>query len=696
MRLSRTQTAALTFAIVGAGCVGGAIWAVDAIESRSLVAVERELLIGGEDWAEAHTDGLRVILTGTAESESARFRALTLAGRAVDAARVVDEMTVAATEPIAPPRFSVEVLRNEDGISLIGLIPEPGSAAPLSARIARAAPEARVTDMLETTRLPAPEGWDGAVRFGLGALALLPRSKISISADRVSITAISDSPADKRRLEAAIAALAPAGVPVSLNISAPRPVIAPFTLRFIADENGKRFDACSADNAAGRKRILDAAVQAGAAERGACTLGLGAPSPRWSEAAALAIAAMGELGAGSVTFSDADVSLIADHTVPQDRFDRIVGELEAGLPEVFSLKAVRQEPPAPPTDSSSAPMPVFTALRAPGGRVELRGRLPNELVRDAVDSFARARFGADAVFMAARLDDTLPEGWPQRAFAALRALAEVHHGSLLMRADLVDIRGVTGNPGASDEISRILSEGLGAGQAFVIDVRYDEALDPLANVPTPEECVRQVNTILQKNKINFDPGSANIEAAAGTTLNAVADVLRQCPGVKMEIGGHTDSQGRAVMNQQLSQQRAEAVLHALMERRVLIGDLTAKGYGAEQPIADNSTEEGREANRRIEFRLIEPAESDAADTAETGATADDGADGAEAGTAAAQDAPQGETDAENDASAAAPANAAPAPGPGPAAEAPPEPQGAIQVQEAADGAPRPRARPASR
>jgi OmpA-OmpF porin, OOP family len=74
----------------------------------------------------------------------------------------------------------------------------------------------------------------------------------------------------------------------------------------------------------------------------------------------------------------------------------------------------------------------------------------------------------------------------------------------------------------------------------------------------------------------------------------------------MEIGGHTDSQGSEGMNERLSQERADAVLNAIMARRVLTSNLTAKGYGEAKPIADNGTEAGREANRRIEFRLILP------------------------------------------------------------------------------------------
>ncbi len=67
--------------------------------------------------------GYRCILRGSAPDEATRFRALSLAGTMVDAARVIDMMDVADPEPIVPPRFSIEILRNDDGISLIGLIP---------------------------------------------------------------------------------------------------------------------------------------------------------------------------------------------------------------------------------------------------------------------------------------------------------------------------------------------------------------------------------------------------------------------------------------------------------------------------------------------------------------------------------------------------------------------------------------------
>jgi len=101
----------------------------------------------------------------------------------------------------------------------------------------------------------------------------------------------------------------------------------------------------------------------------------------------------------------------------------------------------------------------------------------------------------------------------------------------------------------------------------------------------------------------------------------------------MEVGGQTDSQGSEETNQRLSQQRAQAILSALRDRRILTSNLVARGYGESRPIADNDTEEGREQNRRIEFVLLDekpvndgaplpPATADATQAGDDGAMPD--------------------------------------------------------------------------
>jgi len=129
-------------------------------------------------------------------------------------------------------------------------------------------------------------------------------------------------------------------------------------------------------------------------------------------------------------------------------------------------------------------------------------------------------------------------------------------------------------------------------------------------------------------------------------MNDIADILEKCGEIEVEIGGHTDSQGREEMNASLSEGRANAVLDALRARRVLTSSFTAKGYGESQPIAGNDTEEGREANRRIEFQLV-TAEDDA-DASTTSGLESGGEEGQEeASEGGSEDGAEGSGDEQN-------------------------------------------------
>lgn len=619
--------------LFGAGaCIGGAVFAVDWIETRSQEIVRAALIDEGYDWTTVEVDGLQVQLSGIAPDEATRFRVESLVGSVVDRNRIVDDMGVAVKDRAEPPRFTVEMLRNGDGVSLIGLLPGEDRRDAFTSTIEELSGMGRVTDMLNTANFPAPRGWDAAVGFAVQALNDLPRSKISVSADRVEIKAISKSPEDKRRIETQLARSAPSSVQLVLNISAPRPVITPFTLRFGLEGDQASFDACSADTPEARDAILQAAARVGTLpERPTCAIGLGVPSTSWSQAVGIAMNSLKELGGGSMTFSDADVTLVALDSTPQTVFDRVIGDLEATLPDVFSLHAVLPEKVVVDGTGESA-IPEFVATHSPEGLVQLRGRLPNEGVKSIVGSYARANFGSDNVYVATRDDEDLPTDWPVRVLAGLEALATLEHGAVIVQEDYLEIRGVSGNKDASDLVSRLLAEKLQDTANFKMAIRYDELLDRTLNLPTPQECVDRINSILAASKIAFEPSSADIASSAGKTMDAIAAIAKQCERMQMEIGGHTDSQGREIMNLELSQQRANAVMIALQERRVRTGNMTAKGYGETQPIADNGTEAGRDANRRIEFKLLTDAR----------AAVSDGKTDAESDGAASEDTPETE------------------------------------------------------
>lgn len=602
MRLSTLLTIGGTFLGAGALCVVAAGFAVSAIEDGSRRAVRDALDARGMHWVEVGTDGLQVFLAGTAPSEAARFAALSVAGSVVDAARVLDQTVVAEGEVLAPPQFAIEILRNERGISLIGLVPATLDRHQLMADISEATNGAPIADLLDAADYPAPATWRPALRYAVRSLGLLPRSKISVTAERVEITAMVDSAADKNRVEIDLARRPPENVALALDISAPRPVITPFTLRFVIDERGARFDACSADTEDARDRILRAAGRVGLTERTDCIVGMGVPTPQWARAAEEAITAIAKLGAGSVTFTDADIALLAEAGTDQALFDDVVGALEVALPEVFALDAT-----LPPLPDASAPLaPEFIATLSPEGQVLLRGRVDSERMRDTVTSFAGARFSSGAVHTTARVAEGLPRDWPMRVLLGLEALSHLESGAVTVTPERLDITGKTGRKSAGSEIAQLLADRLGGAEKFSIDVMYQEKLDPLASLPTPEECEAQVAEVQSARKIGFEPGSARIDSAGAVILDAIADILKACGEIRMEIGGHTDSQGREEMNEQLSLERARAVLDELRLRRVLTSMIDAKGYGESRPIADNDTEEGRETNRRIEFRVIRP------------------------------------------------------------------------------------------
>jgi OOP family OmpA-OmpF porin len=99
---------------------------------------------------------------------------------------------------------------------------------------------------------------------------------------------------------------------------------------------------------------------------------------------------------------------------------------------------------------------------------------------------------------------------------------------------------------------------------------------------------------------NFATNSAKLLKAADVKLNEVVNAAKQYPEVKLEVSGHTDSRGKKVLNQKLSENRAAAVKAWLVKHGVAANRISTAGYADTKPIADNKTKAGRAANRRVE------------------------------------------------------------------------------------------------
>ncbi|MFT3929724.1 MAG: OmpA family protein [Spongiibacteraceae bacterium] len=146
--------------------------------------------------------------------------------------------------------------------------------------------------------------------------------------------------------------------------------------------------------------------------------------------------------------------------------------------------------------------------------------------------------------------------------------------------------------------------GIGAAIGHRADKQEAELRKQLEN--SGVEVQRQGDTInlVVPNAISFATNSAQLTSNFYGPLNDVATSLKSYPDTTVQIIGHTDSTGAAAYNQQLSVNRANAVVVYLTAQGVDHERMQAIGMGASQPIADNKTAEGRAQNRRVEIKII--------------------------------------------------------------------------------------------
>ncbi|MFT4045844.1 MAG: OmpA family protein [Solimonas sp.] len=132
---------------------------------------------------------------------------------------------------------------------------------------------------------------------------------------------------------------------------------------------------------------------------------------------------------------------------------------------------------------------------------------------------------------------------------------------------------------------------------------------PACRQPTPGEPLSldgcKAGDTLVLHGVNFEFNQSRLTLNAKTLLDQVVDELNRHPDIKVEVGGHTDAKGSDAYNDRLSAQRADAVKAYLTAQGIAAERLTTHGYGESVPVADNTTEDGRAQNRRVELKITE-------------------------------------------------------------------------------------------
>ena len=143
-----------------------------------------------------------------------------------------------------------------------------------------------------------------------------------------------------------------------------------------------------------------------------------------------------------------------------------------------------------------------------------------------------------------------------------------------------------------------------------LDSDGDGVLDRADRCPDTAAGVRvdvrgcEIRDVIELPGVNFETNSDRLLPGAEQVLTDAAATLRRNPDLLVEVAGHTDSDGAAAYNESLSERRARTVRNYLVSAGASEANLSVRGYGEAEPVADNSTPAGKAANRRVELRIL--------------------------------------------------------------------------------------------
>lgn len=253
--------------------------------------------------------------------------------------------------------------------------------------------------------------------------------------------------------------------------------------------------------------------------------------------------------------------------------------------------------------------PFSWSVRREENRVVLSGAVPSEAARATLMSAATASFpNAEAIDQMRVVGGAPAAAFTDVARHAIIELATLQSGEVRIVDNQIAIIG-DGAGEVVDALEQRYADPPAPFRARLaitidgLDVAHPELQGlNLAN-GRADTCTQAFARLMDRNVINFAPGSAAIDPSSRQLLGALATVALRCDRFTIEVSGHTDNQGGRELNMQLSNARAEAVTAYLASQGVARTRLRPQGLGPDRPRASNATPAGQAQNRRIEFSV---------------------------------------------------------------------------------------------
>lgn len=228
------------------------------------------------------------------------------------------------------------------------------------------------------------------------------------------------------------------------------------------------------------------------------------------------------------------------------------------------------------------------------GKVIASGSVPDEASRATILAKLRDLYGAQNVVDRLEIGGVVPPpNWSENMAKILAPnLKQVHKGQLQVSGTQIAIKGQVANEALRQQVVSNMATSLNPTYSI------DNGL-----VAAGGEAQSLLDKTLSNRVVEFESGSATLTASGRAILDEMAAAIKQIGAPKVQLIGHTDSQGNHQANVALSLARASTVRNYLIDKGIPVESLSASGAGPDQPVASNDTAEGRAKNRRIEFRL---------------------------------------------------------------------------------------------
>ncbi len=509
--------------------------------------------------------------------------------------RVRDQITFrnATVKTVSP--FTTAIALDGDGVVLQGHAPTEAKRGAVVAAARTRFPNRRLVDKLEIAA-GAADGWDRCLEAGVAVLGRLGNGRVDLTDRKMAVVAVAEEEATGAQATNELVLGAGRLCELDTRISVRQPVEPSLSWTATRGESEILLDG-EVPDAATKAELVQTATRLFPGQRISDRQRIANVRPgRWARTAEAGLKSIGQLRAGSARLEAQRLTITGiapDATVLGAIRDRLGRELPQGYrgSEVIDVRSEaviwsEQEARRAAAEAEAAQRRKVEEERQRAEAEAARRRSEQERLRVEAES-ARRKLEDDRQKADAEAARRKAEEERQRADSeAARRKAETDR----QRAEAE----AASRRRAEEDRQRL--------EAEAVRRKADEERQSRLSEEA-RTCQQRLTAATKEGIILFKRASADLDRQSTRTLDQIAAIARNCPGIVIEVEGHTDSEGIPQRNQPLSERRAQAVVDYLARAGISAAALVAIGYGETRPLAPNDSPESMARNRRIEFTV---------------------------------------------------------------------------------------------